>query len=113
MNFTQLFETSTLGAHQFELLHNVDIVGNQSRPETLGDIFVAIKGRIVPYGLFPLNYIVLDNLDLLEAFLLVESFKIFLKLGKFMDNFVWLNMVAYGHILFIQSEVPDDFKNFP
>lgn len=64
LNFTQLFETSICSAHLLKFLHNIDIVGNESGPETFSDGFVPIKGRIISDSLLPLNDIFLNNLNL-------------------------------------------------
>ncbi len=72
LDFTQLIETTILNAHLFELLHNVDVVGDEDGPEAFGDRLIPIDRSAVPDSLLTLDNIVLDDLDLFEAFFLVE-----------------------------------------
>ncbi len=70
--FTQLIKTPTLNAHLFELLHNVDVVSDQNRPEAFGNGLIPINRSTVPDSLLTLYNIVLNDLNLFETFFLVE-----------------------------------------
>lgn len=72
LDFTKLIETTALDAHLFELLHDVDVVGDEDGPEAFGDGLIPVDGGAVPDSLLALHNIVLDDLDLFEAFFLVE-----------------------------------------
>jgi hypothetical protein len=72
LDFTQLIETTSLNAHLFELLHDVDVVGDEDGPEAFGDGLIPIDRSAVPDSLLTLDNIVFDDLDLFEAFFLVE-----------------------------------------
>jgi hypothetical protein len=86
LNLAQLLKGSILPAHLFKLLGNVDIVGDQGGPKTLGDSFVLVSGSLIADCLLPLENIILDYLDLLHTLLLVKPLEELAELVEFVDN---------------------------
>jgi hypothetical protein len=72
LDFAQLIETAALDTHLLELFNDVDVVRDQDRSEAFGDGLVPVDRRAVPDRLLSLDNIVFDDLDLFEAFFLVE-----------------------------------------
>ena len=94
-----------------ELLHDVNIVGDQSWPKTFCDHFVSINWSTVPDGFLSLYNIVLNYLNLFQTLFLIKRFQILLEFRQLMNHLRRLGMVANRQVFLVESEVPDYFQN--
>jgi hypothetical protein len=93
LNFTEFLETATFYAHLLELLHDVNVVGNEGWTKTFGDHFVTVNRGAVTNGFLPLNDIVFDYLNLFQTLFLVKTLQELFKFNELMNYFVRLTVV--------------------
>ena len=64
------------------------MISDQTGSKTMSDPLILINSSFIPYLLFPFQNIFLHNLNLLDAFPLIESFQKTFKLNHLMKDFL-------------------------